>query len=229
MIDLTLGQGNAEDMNAAAALGYNLMDVTSASSLSSFPPGTQGVAYIPNCDGATAENQSLVMEYAGQPNFWGFFIFDEPTTENCPPANMKAIADFIRANASGAKTYTVLGEYEGSGEYAAALDYVGINPYPCRDGGCDMNVISDYVNEFASNGVPKEKMTPVFQGFSGDGWVLPTAAQMQEIQSIWAQIIPNPQVENTYVWAWSGGQGLRDTPELQAVMKAHNTGHAVPQ
>ena len=215
------------DMQATVALGFNLVHVETPEQLNAIPTGTKGLVWRPFCAGVTSDFTSTMQSFAGNPKLWGFYLYDEPTPGNCFAANLTAESNWIHANIPGAKTFVVLLEpdHVNVADYSAGIDYIGLDPYPCGSGTCDLSFIQYDVDWFARSGVPKEKQIPVFEAFGGgDGYTMPTAAQSQGELDAWATALPNPAFDYAYTWHWGGGTGIKETPYLQTIFKAHNTG-----
>lgn len=219
----------AADFAKTTGLGFNLVWIRNVAELNGLPAGACGLVWNPYCTGLTDEFKNKYGAYKGNPKLWGFYIIDEPTPDDCPVANLKAESDWIHANIPGAKTFAVLfGSSQPYAAYAAAVDLVGLDPYPCGgDGECNYNSISDFVNSVISAGVPREKIIPVYQAHSWQPYLgLPTAAQARQILATWAALTPTPVFDYAYAWHWDGGLGIKESPQLQEVFKEHNaTGH----
>jgi hypothetical protein len=233
----------------AGALGFNLVDVSSAAAASELPAGALALGWIGLCGGVDAAFLSVMQPYVGHSsNVYGFYVVDEPDPTGqwhplCPPANLKAESDWIHANIPGAKTFIVLmnmGEavkptfantYTPSN---SGIDLFGLDPYPCHStlAGCDYTIITKTVQAAESAGIPAASIVPVYQTFGGGGWVddmggsylLPTVAQETQILSTWAGLIPTPPFDYAYAWSVQNSDTpLSLSPELQQVFKDHNS------
>jgi hypothetical protein len=228
--------------------GFNLADVGSAWELGYLPAGVSALVWIGACGGVTASFQSQVKPYIGNSKVWGFYLMDEPDPSSCPAANLKAESDWIHASDPGAKTFIIEQDLSASyhpsyaGGYTPAnsdIDYFGLDPYPCRNDtypvrldGCAYSYITLAVTAAERAGIPQADIVPVFQAFGGgtwaeDGngrWILPTAAQEQQIMATWARLVPEPVFDYTYSWGLQRSDTtLLDAPvSLQTVFAAHN-------
>ncbi len=229
--------------------GFNLADVSSVGAVNSLPAGDKGLVWIGIGDGATSAFQSAVTPFIGNPNVYGFYLYDEPdpTGQYGPlvtAANLKAESDWIHANDPGAKTFIVMMNLGSptSPSYANTynpantdIDLFGLDPYPVRpqfSNGVNYSVIPDAVSAAESAGIPASQIVPVYQAFGGGGYTsytLPTASQAQQILSTWGSVVPNPAFDYAYSWGTqSGDSALVNTPALQQVFAAHNKGAAPP-
>jgi hypothetical protein len=229
-------------------LGFNLADVGATWELAYLPAGVKALVWLGTCGGVTASFQNRVQPYIGSSKVWGFYLMDEPSPSSCPVASLKAESDWIHANDPGAETFIIEQNLSASyhpsyaGGYTPAnsdIDYFGLDPYPCRNdtypvplNGCAYNYITLAVTAAEQAGIPQAAIVPVFQAFGGgtqsdDGgghWILPTAAQEQQILATWAGLVPGPVFDYSYSWGTqSGDTALSDAPaSLQQVFAAHN-------
>ena len=157
-------------------------------------------------------------------------------------ANLKAEADWIHANVPGAKTFIV--EENMSSDTSPDYDYTpantdidlfGLDPYPVQanvPNNLDYNIIPLAVSTAEADGVPQADIVPVYQAFGGGRiyeYILPTAAQEDEILSTWGASVPNPVFDYAYSWGVQDGDtALSDDPALQAIFAAHNAGSSSP-
>jgi hypothetical protein len=230
------------------ALGFNLADISASWALAYLPAGVKALVWLGDCGGATSSFQSQVQPFLGSSRVWGFYLMDEPSPGSCPAADLKAESDWIHANDPGAKTFIIEENLSASyhpkyvGGYTPAnsdIDYYGLDPYPCRDDtypvpldGCNYNYITMAVTAAEQAGIPQAGIVPVYQAFGGgsytdDGngtYLLPTAAQEQQILSTWGGLIPSPAFDYAYSWGVQDGDtALSDAPaSLQQVFAAHN-------
>jgi hypothetical protein len=226
---------------APGADGFNLADVGSVSELNSLPAGVKGLVYLGLTGGVTSSFISTVSQFIGNPNLYGFYIADEPGPGLA--ANLKAEADWIHANVPGAKTFMVEENMSSNTspvyDYAPAntdIDLFGLDPYPVQTNvpnNLDYNVIPLAVSTAEADGVPQADIVPVYQAFGGGQYttyILPTAAQEDEILSTWGASVPNPVFDYAYSWGVQDGDtALSDDPALQAIFTAHNAGSSSPQ
>src|SRR6266568_2856720 len=79
--------------------------------------------------------------------------------------------------------------------------------------------------------LPIWSIVPVYQTFGGGGyhddgngqWVMPTAAQENQILADWAAVVPAPLFDYAYSWGpQNGDTALSQSPALRAVFAAKN-------
>ncbi len=221
-----------------AADGFNLADVGSADMLNYLPAGIKGLVYVGMTDGVTAAFTALVDACKGNPNLYGFYLADEPDASATTAANLKAEADYIHANLPGAETFMVEQNLSSnttpSYYYTPAntdIDLFGLDPYPVQTNvpnNLDYNIIPLAVAEAEKVGIPLADIVPTYQAFGGGGYstyILPTAAQEEQILATWASVVPTPAFDYTYSWgSQNSDTALSEDPALQAVFAAHNAG-----
>jgi len=166
--------------------------------------------------------------------------------------HIRARADYIRARDRDQKSFIVVldkSDQCGSNvgcEYSALrpelshVDLIGIDPFPCvQDQGCNFDKINDRVTRAMANGVPQAAIVPVIQTFgqtcgtAADRhyYFLPSAGQLREILARFAKLTPHPVFDYTYTWdgktsacpSLDGADGTQGLPDLQSVMRQHNT------
>lgn len=230
------------------ALGFNLADISASWVLRYLPTGVKALVWLGDCGGATSSFQSQIHPFLGSTKVWGFYLMDEPGPSSCPAANLKAESDWIHANDPGAKSFIIEQNQSASyspnytGDYTPAnsdIDYYGLDPYPCRNdtypvplNGCNYSYITLDVTAAEAAGIPQADIVPVYQGFGGGSYIddgngtylLPTAAQEQQIMATWAGLIPSPAFDYAYSWGVQNGDtALSDAPaSLQQVFAANN-------
>lgn len=215
---------------AQQGLGFNLGDVgMSTGSLNALPSGMKGLVWTgeAKCPPATMPQSftDFVDANATNPKLYGFYMADEPqSTDPACAAAFKTRADYIHSKNPAVKAMVLLTDYPGT--YAAYrpsvthLDFVAIDPYPCRwdiststNGGCDYTMISKEVTAAIAAGIPKEDIAPTYQ-FFGDNiptWRPPSATQMQTILDTWHSLLPAPPIDMFYTWNPSSGWSQTDT------------------
>ncbi len=228
--------------------GFNLADVSSVDELNSLPTGVKGLVWLDQGDGVTQSFIDAVTPYIGNPNVYGFFLKDEPDPTGqwgtlVTANNLKAESDWIHANIPGAKTFITMMQMGSSDDPSFAntytpenthIDLFGIDPYPVRSESTtvDYNMIDKTVAAAEAAGIPADKIVPVFQTFGGGNWVddsgghyvLPSAAQEQQILAHWSALAPNPAFDYAYAWgSQNGDQALGTSQELRNVFLQHNT------
>lgn len=226
---------------------FNMADVENPSELADLPSGVKALVWIGQCGGVNSTFTSAVQPYIGNSSVYGFYVMDEPDPTGlystlCPPANLKAESDWIHANDPGTKTFIILMNLSSSktpsfsGSYTPAnsdIDLFGIDPYPCRQelGGCDYQMITNYINAAESFGIPAADIVPVYQGFGGGGWIddggqsylLPTASEEDSILSTWKTSIPSPAFDYVYSWGvQNSDESLSGSSALQQVFATEN-------
>ena len=239
---------NAQGTFTPAQSGFNLADVSSVDEVNALPAGVKGLVWLDQGDGVTQSFIDAVKPYIGNPNVYGFYLKDEPDPTGqygtlVTAANLKAESDYIHANVPGAKTFITMMNM-GSSEnpsfantYTPAnthIDLFGIDPYPVRSDAStiDYNMIDKAVAAAEASGIPAADIVPVFQTFGGGNWiddsgghyVMPTAAQEQQMLAHWAALTPNPAFDYAYAWgSQNGDQSLESSQALQSVFLQHNT------
>ena len=222
--------------------GFNLADVRSKAELDSLPAGVRGLVWLGDCSGATAGFRAAVGVFAGDPKLFGFYVSDDATPSNCPAAHLLAEDNWIHAHVPGARTFALVENLSRAtspsfqGSYtpqSSGLDLVGIDPYPVRSelDGPAYPEIAMYVRAAEAQGWPLRSIVPVYQTFGGgryadDGnghWVMPTAAQENQLLAAWAAVVPAPLFDYAYSWGpQNGDTALSQSPALKAVFAAKN-------
>ena len=192
--------------------GFNLADVSSVDVLNAMPAGVKGLVYVGTTDGATASFQATVSAFMGNPKLYGFYLADEPGPGLA--ANLKAESDWIHAHVPGAKTFMVEQNLSDNLTpqfvYTPAntgIDLFGLDPYPVQTNvpnNLDYNIIPLAVSAAEAAGIPQKDIVPVYQAFGGGPvyttYILPTAAQEQQILSTWGSVVPTPAFDYAYSW-----------------------------
>jgi hypothetical protein len=233
---------------APAKAGFNLADVSSVDELNALPPGVKGLVWLDQGDGVTQSFIDAVTPYIGNPKVYGFFLKDEPDPTGqwgdfVTAENLKAESDWIHSHVTGAKTFITMMNMGSSDNPSFAntytpenthIDLFGIDPYPVRSGSgpIDYNMIDKAVAAAEASGIPTANIVPVFQTFGGGNWVddqgghyvMPTAAQEQQMLAHWQAVVPNAAFDYAYSWGSQNGDvSLENSPELQNVFLQHNT------
>jgi hypothetical protein len=228
--------------------GFNLADVSSVDQLNALPPGVHGLVWLDQGDGVTQSFIDAVTPFIGNPKVYGFYLKDEPDPTGqwgtlVTAANLKAESDWIHSHVSGAKTFITMMNMGSSDNPSFAntytpenthIDLFGIDPYPVRSDAStvDYSMIDKAVAAAEASGIPAANIVPVFQTFGGGNWVddsgghyvMPTAAQEQQMLAHWAALIPNPAFDYAYAWgSQNGDQSLESSQALQSVFLQHNT------
>jgi hypothetical protein len=201
---------------ATTALGFDVHDTgMSASEVNALPSGTQAMVWAENgkCPSSLSSTfTSFVSAQASNPKVYGYYLVDEPqSTSGSCVTGIRAMADYIHANAPGKQAFIVLTDYPGTyAAYAPAsshADLVGIDPYPCRrdTGTCDYAEIDRQVSAAVNAGVPRTVLVPTYQAFGDSTWSPPSATQLQAILTEWAKVVPSPVLDYAYSWGCQGG------------------------
>jgi hypothetical protein len=227
--------------------GFNLADVSGRRELDSLPEGVKGLVWVGACSGATEQFRTLVSSVIDHPKLFGFYLMDEPDPTgrwgpSCGAAELKAESDWIHERRPDASTFVLLMNLGPSAapafssEYAPAnshVDLFGVSPYPCRTAWttCDIDMIDRYVAAAVQSGIPGPRIVPTYQAFGGgtwkadkgEGYRLPTAAEMQSMLERWARLAPRPVFDYAYSWgAQHSDKTLGQSAELQSVFAQHN-------
>jgi hypothetical protein len=224
--------------STTTGLGYTLHDTgLSASTINALPTGTRAMVWAENgkCPTSlTSAFTSFVVAQKSNPKLYGYFLVDEPssTSASCA-AGIRAMADYIHANAPGKKAFIELTDYPGT--YAAYApskthaDLVGLDPYPCRNDAtaCDFEGIGKEVSAMVAAGVPRASIVPTFQLFGDSTWRAPTKSELQGILAEWQEYVPQPAVDYSYSWGCQSGSlstCLSTRTDWKDVMRAYLTG-----
>lgn len=226
---------------------FNLADVSGRRELDSLPQGVKGLVWIGACSGATEEFQALVNAVIDHPKLFGFYLMDGPDPTgrwgpSCPSAELKAESDWIHQRRRDASTFILLMNLGPSAapafssEYAPTnshVDLFGVPPYPCRTASatCDIDMIDHYVAAAVQSGIPVPHIVPIYQAFgggtwrvdNGEGYRMPTAAEMRSMLQRWARLVPRPAFDYAYSWgAQHSDISLSQSIQLQRVFAEHN-------
>lgn len=225
---------------AAAAVGFNLADVSSPETLRSLPNGVKGLYWLNEAKGVTADFVREMKAIKGDPNLYAVYLADEPYTNEIKASDLKAESDWIHKNMPGVKTFIVacnMGSEKNphfKNYYTVEnthIDLWGIDPYPIRSemrrpdyGEIDRIILAAR----KQIGVDAEDIVPVYQAFggveNGDGgeWMMPTAGQARTIIDRFEKYVPNPAFDFVYSWGRQDGNiPLSKSSELKAVFKQH--------
>jgi hypothetical protein len=237
------GQGNY----APAQAGFNLADVSSVEELNALPDGVKGLVWLDQYSGVNQSFIDAVTPFIGNPKVYGFFLVDEPDPTGqwgtqASAADLKAESDWIHANVPGAKTFITMmnmgstedPSYANTYNWANThIDLFGLDPYPVRSNGTlDFDIIDKAVDAALDSGISLNQIVPVYQTFGGGGWatdtggqyVMPTAAQMQEMFDRWDALVPTPAFDYAYAWGSQNGDvALESSAGLQSAFLQHNT------
>ena len=225
-----------------SALGFNVHDTgMSASAVDGLPSGDQAMVWASNgkCPSSLSSTfTSFVSAQASNPNIYGYYLVDEPDNpaSSCV-AGIRAMADYIHANAPGKVAFIELTDYPGTyAAYAPAkshADLVGLDPYPCRRdaSACNFADIGAQVTAAVSAGIPRSVMVPTYQAFGDATWRPPTGAELQAILTEWVEEDPTPAMDYAYSWGCQGGSltdCLSGSTAWQSMFRAWFAGSSQP-
>jgi hypothetical protein len=222
--------------------GFNLADVRSKAELDSLPAGVRGLVWLGYCGGATAGFRANVDAFAGDPKLFGFYVADDAVPSTCPAGHLLTEDNWIHAHVPGARTFAVVENLSRAtspsfaGSYTpgnSGLDLIGLDPYPVRSelSGPAYAEIAMYVQAAEAQGWSQQSIVPVYQTFGGGAyaddsnghWVLPTAAQEDQLLAQWAAVVPAPPFDYAYSWGpQNGDTALSQSSALRAVYAAKN-------
>jgi hypothetical protein len=233
------------DQARAAANGWNLLDVSSKSEADALPAGTQGLVWVGDYNNSSCsweQSDSTVSKLAAStardPKVFGYFFSDEPDPFACPnaPAQHKARSDLIHAADPSTKTVMVVDSNSGAQTisqiplWKGDADYIGLDPYPCHQGGaCDYTWIDQVI--LAANAAGLDYWG-VVQGFCDGNWRYPTVDELNHMLGQWSGSKESGQM--TFAWVWANGPrgscapagngsfGISQNPPLLAAMAAYN-------
>jgi len=217
---------------AAAAAGWNLLDVSSKDEADALPPGTRGLMWLGDYDNTTcdwerpdAELEGLLAGTAGDPHVYGFLLSDEADPFACPaaPAQHRARAQLVRKLSGGKVTVIVVDSNSGRQtldqipRWAGAADRIALDPYPCyRDKSCDYAWVRRVI---AAADSAHLRYWGVAQAFSDHTWRWPTPAEERRLLALWTR--SHASVLMTFAWRWDGHE-LRSRPKLLDVLRRFN-------
>jgi len=135
-------------------------------------------------------------------------------------------------------------EYRALRPEITHIDLIGLDPYPCHFDSagqpvpCNISKISQRVQFAIANGIPLSAIIPVYQAFGQEGrldgksiyYRTPTTTEFQDMLNFWKSLVPNPIFDIAYTWgiqcsvsSCSAPQSLKNHPELQLLIKQHNS------
>ena len=222
-----------------ASYGWNLIDVGSQWSADQLPVGEKGLVWVGDYDNSTCtweETDSTVTSQVkaalDDPKVFGYFISDEPNPYGCPnaPTQHKGRSELIHSIDATKPTVIVLDSNGFSGLFTqdalnqmplwkGTADYIGLDPYPCRQGSpCDFSWIDKTIQAANAAGL---NYWGVLQAFNDSSWRWPTPSELAHMANQWAA--SNETGSMVFAWTWDG-YNLIDHPDLLAVLQAFNTG-----
>lgn len=200
---------------AAAASGWNLLDVDSKTRADRLPRGARALVWVGDYDNSTcswsvsdAALEQEVASMANDPKVAGYFFSDEPDPFACPqaPAQHRARSRLVHANDPHALTVMVADSNSGNASltqiplWAGAADYVGLNPYVCyRSRACNFAWL-DKIIRAADRA--RLRYWGVVQAFGDAEWRWPTPREERRMLARWAA--SNQRGYMTFAWRWAG-------------------------
>jgi len=219
-----------------AAHGWNLLDVSSQSSAYQLPGRTRGIMYVGDYDNSTCDwgvsdlaLTAQVAAMAGDPKVAGYYFSDEPDPYACPsaPGQHRARSQLIHSLDPGKMTVMTMDSNSGQASldqtplWVGAADYVGLDPYPCRQNEpCNFGWIDAIIEAADRAGL---SYWGVVQAFADSTWRWPTAREERHMLCQWATSRQSGYV--VFAWAWAG-QSLPNRPRLLRVLTRFNKGSA---
>jgi hypothetical protein len=175
---------------------------------------------------------SEVQQMVGDSKIFGYFISDEPNPYACPnaPAQHKARTALIHSIDPAKQVVIVLDSNGFSGRatqdaldqiplWKGAADVIGLDPYPCYQGGaCDYTWIDRTIAAADAAGIP---YWGVVQAFDDSSWRWPTASEEQHMLTQWGNSHEGGYM--TFAWTWAGNN-LSSQPALLDTLKQFNNG-----
>ena len=233
----------------AAALGYNVLDVSSVSNLSTLPAGTQAMFWLGSgqkCPTPVDSTFTTTVNNlaANASKVYGVYLSDEPDYNDngcgtAGPANIKARNDYVKSKLPNVKTFIVIDNQAHFAPYRPAVtsvDLVGIDPYPFNvNGAPDYSKVSQRVSWATTGGWAKSSIVPTFQLFGqtcttgGDKYYrFPTDAELNTLLSTWQANGPFSELDYSYGWKNqlpnTACPTLADKPTAQQIMKNYFAG-----
>jgi hypothetical protein len=235
------------DYAGAAAAGFNLVDVSTQSSLNALPEGMKGVYWLGNgykkeCSWRLRDQQitAIVMAIRDNRKFSGiYYIADEPHPALCPdaPQRLAERTALIHSLDPRGKTFVVvMNNSKAPTEFVQlkdSADYIGVDPYPCNvknePTGCNYAALRQRIDQALGAGIPSNRIVPVFQAFGqacinaqSNYYRLPSVAETETMLAIWDEKLPieHRPFDMTYSW---GKQPSLACPSLQMA-----DGHSYP-
>lgn len=215
-----------------AALGFNLLDVSSKRAADALPAGTRGLVWVGDYDNSTCSWEvsdstlgSRVSAGVGDPKIAGYFISDEPDPFACPDAPSQHRARTQLIHSLDPATFVVVVVDSNSGEqtldqiplWAGTADYIGLDPYPCYQGEpCDYGWIDSVIAAADSANLD---YWGVVQAFDDATWRWPTADELNHMLGQWAASRETGYM--TFAWTWNGNT-LDSQPTLESALQQFN-------
>jgi hypothetical protein len=233
---------NLGGSRAPAKLGFTIFDTgSSKSQIRALPRGVKALVWLgQKCPTrADASFKTTIRRLAKVKRVFGYYLSDEPHVADCPggPAALATRASYIRKRSNNTqKSFIVLDrtyDYHAFRPAASRVSMIGLDPYPCSTAhpNCRLYEINEAVNPAVRQGIPRNRIVPVYQAFgqenTGDHYYnQPSPARMRDMLARWARLVPHPPMDYTYGWRNQGSANptLVDSPALQQVFKDYFAG-----
>jgi Calcineurin-like phosphoesterase len=229
---------------AAAAAGWNLIDVGSKDAADALPSGTRGLIWVGDYNNSTCSWEiadstltSELQRMIGDAKIFGYFISDEPNPYACPnaPTQHRARSDLIHSIDPAKPTVIVLDSngFTGMGSHDAidqiplwkgTATYIGLDPYVCYSWSSTCDYARIDANIRAANRAHL-RYWGVVQAFNDGSWRWPTASEARHMLRQWSRSRESGYM--VFAWRWAG-RSLVSRPGLLGVLKRFNRG-AVPR
>ena len=222
------GSGQA----AAAAAGWNLLDVSSKEEADALPPRTRGLMWVGDYDNkrcawerSDAEIAQRVAGTRDDPRVAGFLFSDEPDPFACPsaPTQHRARSRLIHGLTGNKLTVAVVDSNSGAQTlkqmplWTGSADRLALDPYPCyQSKPCDFGWIRSVVRAADAAHLA---YWGVAQAFMNDKWRWPTPKEEARILSLWTA--SKASAVTTFAWHWDGHE-LSSRPRLLDVLRRFN-------
>ncbi|MFL6021628.1 MAG: hypothetical protein ACJ74A_10855, partial [Gaiellaceae bacterium] len=223
---------SGDSQAAAAAAGWNLLDVSSKEEADALPRRTRGLMWLGDYDNSScawersdSELAQLLAGTARDPRIYGFLFSDEADPFACPgaPAQHRARKELIHRLSPGKVTVMVVDSNSDAATlkqiplWRGAADRLAFDPYPCyRARACNYAWVRRVVRAANAARVP---YWGVVQAFADRTWRWPTVAEERRLLSIWTASRASALM--TFAWEWSGNE-LPDRPALLATLRRFN-------
>jgi hypothetical protein len=224
-----------------AAAGFNLID-SGPGDVDELSHGLKGLTWVGDYDNDScswevpdAALASEVRAHRNDPHVGVWFISDEPDPYACPHAYQQHAARSALIHAIDPDTPTLIVLDSNSGRqslnqmagWKGAADIIGLDPYPCYQGGrCRYGWIDAVTARADAVGLPYWGVVQAFGDPPGDGqWRLPTPAELHQEFVHWRASAMTGYL--VFAWRWPSGHNslwLANHPELQAQLRTENGG-----
>jgi hypothetical protein len=228
---------SASAARAVVANGWNVVDVSSQASADALPPGARGLVWVGDYDNGTcswelpdAALAAKVAAAVGDRKVLGYFLSDEPNPYACPaaPAQHRARSVLVHSIDPTKPTVIVLDSNGFNGLFTrdaldqmplwkSTADYIGLDPYPCRQGSaCQFSWIDRTIRAADAAGL---NYWGVVQAFDDSDWRWPTPGELSHMLGQWAASRETGYM--TFAWTWAGNS-LQRKPRLLDILRRFN-------